>query len=270
MKDAKLKTTFNGNAERYHKYRPRYPQVLFDKLIHDTNLTSASRLLEIGPGTGQATEPMAKYGCNITAIELGADLADKARDSLKDYQNVNVLTGAYEDLELLAASFDLIYSATAFHWIRPEVRFKKSAQLLKHGGYLAIIYSEHVSDEAGDDFFFASKPIYNEFASRDSAINADDSFRLPKISELTPRPPIDLSLFTLESFTPFPVTITYSAHDYVELLNTYSPTIALSPSWREKFSTSIKDLINTDFNGTVDRTFAMTLTIAKKKNASEK
>lgn len=265
MKDSELKTTFNESAERYHKYRPHYPQALFDKLIRDTKLTPMSHLLEIGPGTGQATVPLAKYGCDITAIELGEDLAHKARLTLKDYQNVKVLTGAYEDIELPASSFDLIYSATAFHWIHPEVRFKKSAQLLKPGGYLAIIYSEHVSDEAGDAFFFASKPIYNEFTSHDAAVNADDSFRLPKISELVPRPPIDSSLFTLESFTTFPVTITYSAHDYAELLNTYSPTIALPPDRRRKFLNAIEDLIHRDFDGSADRSFAMTLAIAKKK-----
>lgn len=54
MKDSKLKTTLNEDAERYCKYRPHYPQVLFDKLIRDAHLTSVSRLLEIGPGTGQA------------------------------------------------------------------------------------------------------------------------------------------------------------------------------------------------------------------------
>lgn len=269
MQDPELKATFNEDAERYHKYRPRYPQILFDKLIYDTGLTPASRLLEIGPGTGQATEAMAKYGYDITAIELGKDLANKARSVLEDYQNVKVLTGAYEEIELPDSSFDLIYSATAFHWIRPEVRFKKSAQLLRPGGHLAVIYSEHVSDEKDDKFFFASKPIYEEYASSDSPINTDDSFLLPRIHQLKPRPPIDLSLFALESFTTFPVTITYSAHEYVELLNTYSPTIALHRDRRKKFLDAIENLIRNEFNGTVDRHFAMTLTIAKKKDSAE-
>jgi SAM-dependent methyltransferase len=267
MKDPDLKTTFNKDAERYHNYRPHYPQALFDKLIHDTNLTPSSRLLEIGPGTGQATESMAKYGCDITAIELGSDLADKARSVLKKYQNVKVLTGAYEDTELPSSYFDLIYSATAFHWIQPEVRFKKSAELLKPGGYLAVIYSEHVSDEKGDKFFFASKPIYEKYTSEDSPVNTNESFSLPKIDQLKPRPPIDSSLFEFESFTVFPVTITYSAYEYAELLNTYSPTIALPPDRREKFLVAIENLINNEFDGSTARHFAMTLAIAKKKDS---
>lgn len=268
MKATELKMTFNEDAEKYHEYRPRYPQALFNKLIHDTKLTPASHLLEIGPGTGQATEAMARYGYDITAIELGKDMATKARSVLKDYQNVKIFTAAFENVNLPSASFDLIYSATAFHWIRPEVRFEKSAQLLKPGGYLAIMYSEHITDEDGDKFFFASKPIYEKYTSNDSPINTDDSFRLPRIDQLKPRPSIDSSLFTLETFTTLPVTITYSAHEYAGLLNTYSPTIALPSDRRKEFLGAIEDLINNQFNGSADRHFAMTLAIAKKKGSA--
>ena len=265
MKDDALKATFNEDAERYHKYRPHYPQVLFDALVRTTGINATSQLLEIGPGTGQATEVMAKYGCRITAVELGAHLAAKARSVLSGYPNVEVLTGAYEDAPLPAATYDLIYSATAFHWIRPEVRFTKTAQLLKPGGYMAIMYSEHVSDGKGDAFFFASEPIYKKYMWGDAATSAHDSFRLPSIGQLQPRPPIDTSLFSLETFTAFPVTITYSAHDYAQLLNTYSPTIALPADRRKKFLAAIEDVINNDFGGSTERHFAMTLAIAKKR-----
>ena len=269
MKEADLKTTFNQDAERYHTYRPHYPRELFDTLIRDTKLTPESHLLEIGPGTGQATEPLAKYGYDITAVELGESLAQKARSVLLPYPKVKILTGAFEDVDLPPASFGLIYSATAFHWIRPDVRFQKSAQLLKPGGYLAIIYSEHVSDEQGDAFFFASKPIYEKYTASDSPINASNSFKLPRADQLQPRPPIDSSHFTLESFTRFPLTLSYSAHEYAELLNTYSPIIALPSGQRKKFLMAIQDLIHREFGGLVNRQFAMTLTIAKKAVSAE-
>ena len=265
MNSSPLRTTFNEDAERYHRYRPRYPQALLDKLIQDTGISFSSQLLEIGPGTGQATEPLAKDGYSITAVELGPELADKARGALANYPKVNVITGSYEDVELPDSYFDLIYSATAFHWIDPKVRFKKSAQLLKPGGRLALIYSEHVSDGKGDAFFFASKPIYDKFTSSDAPVNADSSFQLPKVSELAPRPSIDSALFDLESFTIFPVTLTYSAHEYAQLLNTYSPTIALPRERRKNFLAAIEDLITTEFGGSTSRTFAMTLAIAKKR-----
>lgn len=257
----KLRTTFNEDADRYNQFRPHYPPELFEKLIHDTQLPPDARLLEIGPGTGQATEPLAKEGYKITAVELGVELANKARQVLAHYANVEVITGAFEDVQLPNNSFDLIYSATAFHWVKPEVKFTKTSALLKPGGHLAIIHTEHVSDEAGDEFFFASKPIFSKYVT--SVQGKDDDFRLPHAAQLAP-PSIDGNYFTFESFTKFPLTITYSAQDYAGLLGTYSPIIALAPNQRQKFLNEIAELIDSKFGGQADRCFAMTLAIAKR------
>lgn len=256
-----LKTTFDEDAEAYNTFRPRYPSLLFDKLIRDTQLTSVSKLLEIGPGTGQATEPLARRGFEITAVELGPSLAAKARHVLCDYPNVNVITGAFEDVKLPDDYFDLVFSATALHWIHPEHTFTKPHRILKLGGYLAIIHTEHVSDEKGDKFFFASQPIYHTYSHNNSSAN--DAFRLPTISALK-APAIDESLFDLKSFTVFPYTAAYSGQEYAGLLSTYSPTIAMPVKEREEFLRSIERLVDDEFNGSATRSFAMTLTIAKK------
>lgn len=124
-KDINLRATFNNEAELYYAVRPRYPEKLFDALVENAELQEGAKLLEIGPGTGQATEPLAKRRYDITAIELGTDLAEVARKTLGKYKNVDIITGAFEDVELLPQSFDLVYAATAFHWIKPEVKFIK-------------------------------------------------------------------------------------------------------------------------------------------------
>ena len=257
-----LKATFNQAADDYNTYRPHYPPALFDTLITDTQLAPGAQLLEIGPGTGQATLPLAQRGYNITGVELGEHLAAKARIVLKDYKNVSIITAAFEGVGLPLASFDLIFSATAFHWIRPEIKFVKTHQLLRSGGYLAIIHTEHVSDERGDDFFYASEPIYQHF-EHNAARNKDPTFHLPKLSELRP-PELDTNLFTLQNFTSFPLNISYSGAEYAGLLGTYSPTLALPPEKRQQFLAAIKDLINSQFGGRAARNFAMTLTIARK------
>jgi hypothetical protein len=38
---------------------------------------------------------------------------------------------SFEDFAAPEGSFDLIISGTAFHWIDPEVKFRKSASLLR-------------------------------------------------------------------------------------------------------------------------------------------
>jgi len=161
--DTRRRLTFDQQAQLYHEIRPRYPEALFDTLVNVAALSPQARLVEIGPGTGQATRPLAKRGYQITAIELGSALADVARHELRPYPNIQVVTGAFEEIDLPADTFDLVYAATAFHWIRPELRYVKPHHLLKASGHLAVIHTHHVSDERGDQFFKATQPIYERY-----------------------------------------------------------------------------------------------------------
>lgn len=257
-----LRTTFNENAGRYDRFRPTYPTRLFKKLIEDTGINASSSLLEIGPGTGQATRPLAYTKADITGVELGSTLAEKARQALRHYSNVRIITNSFENADLPTSKYDLIYSATAFHWVKDTHKFTKTARLLKPQGYLAIIHTEHVSNETGDAFHKVSQPIY------DACWPPPDSTpppALPTISSLK-APFIDTTLFELQSFSIFPEIKTYTAHEYAGLLSTYSPTIALPPSKRRKFLTAIENLINQQFGGKLEKQFAFTLTIARKKH----
>jgi len=261
-KDISLRTTFNSEAELYRAVRPQYPDELFDALIDKTKLSSDAKLLEIGPGTGQATEPLAKRGYNITAVELGSDLAEVAQNHLAKYENVKVVTGAFEEIAFEPQTFDLIYAATAFHWIKPEVKFSRPYDVLKEEGHLAIIGTNHVSDEQGDEFFFASQPIYKKYKPGGKH---DDNFRLKRTDELT-ADKVDESFFTPVFFHAFPYVVWYSAKEYAQLLNTYSPTISMEPNQRAGFLQDIEKLIEEKFGGSIQKHFAMTLTIAKKKS----
>jgi ubiquinone/menaquinone biosynthesis C-methylase UbiE len=58
--DRPLRASFDDVAERYDRARPGYPAELFDDLAALTGLRAGDRVLEIGPGTGQATLPLAR------------------------------------------------------------------------------------------------------------------------------------------------------------------------------------------------------------------
>jgi SAM-dependent methyltransferase len=148
-----LRSTFNQDAERYDRARPGYPAGLFDDLAELTSIGPGSRVLEIGPGTGQATRPLAERGCRVVAVELGADLAALARRNLAGFPSVDVVNAAFEDWPLPAEPFDLVLAATAFHWIDPSVRVNKVADALRPGGFLATVSTHHVA--GGDESFFA-------------------------------------------------------------------------------------------------------------------
>lgn len=261
MKDACPHPAFNSAAAAYHATRPRYPEALFDALAREAGLRAGSRLLEIGPGTGQATEPLARRGYSIIAIELGDDLAAIARAALAQYPNVQIRTGAFEDAELPPQSFDLVYAATSLHWVTQEHRFSKPYMLLKKDGCLAIISTHHISDDEDDAFFFASQPIYRKYRPGGKH---DDSFRLPKLSDVQAER-MDGSLFAHVFFGIFPITIRYSSRDYAMLLSTYSPVLAMDPALRARFLGEIESLIERDFGGSIQKRFGMSLTIGKKR-----
>ena len=111
-----LRTAFDSDAANYDAIRPRYCSDLFDAVINAAALDGSMCCLEIGPGTGQATDPILDTGAQVVAAELGESLAAFLRNKYANRENLTVWRGDFlqfpEDRQ-----FDLIYSATAFHWI---------------------------------------------------------------------------------------------------------------------------------------------------------
>jgi SAM-dependent methyltransferase len=89
----------------------------------------------------------------ITCVELGAELAAVARQNLVEL-DVDIITGGFEDWQPEAGKkFDLVFAATAWNWVDPEVRYLKAWQVLRHGGHLAFWNAVHVFPDGGDPFF---------------------------------------------------------------------------------------------------------------------
>ncbi len=256
-----LKNTFNNQAELYNEVRPRYPSELFDVLEEAAKLSKDSRLLEIGAGTGQATKPFAEKGYNVTAVELGDEMANVARRELAGFGNVEVITNSFEDVELPLRSFDLVYCATAFHWIKPEVKFAKTHTLLKDGGYLAIIYTHYISDKEHDDFFKAAQAIFEKYDKYNSTA-AGKSPVLPtdEVKEVK----LDTELFEPMLFKAFPEVLRYSIDDYIKLISTFSFVIAMDANDRENFLMEIRELGNKEYGGIVTIPLSMSLTLGRK------
>jgi SAM-dependent methyltransferase len=140
-----LRTTFGQDAELYDQCRPSYPPPLFVDLATLAGLGPHARVLEIGCGTGQATLPLAHLGCTVVAMDLSPDMAAIARRNVAQFPNVTVVAAAFEDWLPSDGPFDAILSATAFHWLDPEVRMIKTADLLRPGGFLGIVSTHHIA-----------------------------------------------------------------------------------------------------------------------------
>ena len=253
---------FDEVAELYDAIRPRYPEALFTRLVCVAGLKATAKLLEIAPGTGQATLSLAKRGFDITGVELGEEMTRIARGKLHAYPSVRILNASFERVSLPEGAFDLVFVATAFHWISIEAKFVKSHALLKPTGYLAIIHRHHVSDQRDDAFTAAVQPIYQRY-ERDAA--ARTRVYVPRSStELRPEF-IDEDLFVPLAFERFTEAVSYSSRDYISLLSTYSPTLAMSREERSTFLGAIHRLIDEKFEGRIVQHYAVTLQIARRK-----
>lgn len=129
---------FNEIAALYDRARPDYPAAVFDDIAEAAALTAGDPMLEVGCGSGQATIGFARLGLAVTALDPGADLLALARHRLAGFGNVAFVQSTFEAVSLPPASFKLIASAQAWHWVAPEVGCAKASELLLPGGMLAV------------------------------------------------------------------------------------------------------------------------------------
>jgi SAM-dependent methyltransferase len=127
---------FDEVAAEYDRARPAYPDQLIDHACQVAAIGSGDRVLEIGCGSGQLTRSLIARGLEVTALEPGKRLISLAERNLEGAEFVNA---RFEDAQLPHGHFRAVFSASAFHWLDPEVSWQKAARLLAPGGTLALI-----------------------------------------------------------------------------------------------------------------------------------
>ncbi|GHH83023.1 methyltransferase type 11 [Streptomyces sulfonofaciens] len=256
-----LRDTFNEDAEGYDRARPRYPPALVDDLTARAGLGAQSRVLEIGPGTGQLTVPLARTGCRITAVELGPSLAAVARRHLAPFPAARVEVADFERWPLPPRPFDLAVSATAFHWLDPVSRADRAADALRPGGLLALVTTHHVAG-GSNDFFARAQDCYERW---DPAT--------PPGLRLEPETEVGTDTAELTRSHRFgPVTvhhhpqeITYTTAQYLAVLHTYSGHRALpAPALRGLFD-CLGRLIEDQHGGRITKRYLHELIVAERR-----
>ncbi|MEU7480884.1 class I SAM-dependent methyltransferase [Lentzea sp. NPDC042327] len=242
----RLRATFGTDAARYHRARPTYPAELFAALHGD-------RVLEIGPGTGQATLPLTALG-SVTAVELSPDLAAIARTHAP---RAHVVVADFDEWEP-DGEFDLVVSATAFHWLDPDTRMARCARALRNGGTLAVISTHHVA--GGTEQFFADvQELYERWDP-----GTPQGFRQPAAGTV-PFELDDSPFFEPPEFRRYEWERDYTAETYVDLLLTYSNHITLPT--RDELVAGIGRLIDTRYGGRITKRYLTQLATAVKAPA---
>ena len=158
-----FRKVFDTIPEEFDKYRPRYSKELFDNLIDYAKIGEGKSVLELGPGTGQATEPILNTGCDYHAIELGEHLFEKMKSKFGSRGNFDIVNDDFITHAFGNQKFDMIYSAATIQWIPEDIAFSKTFNLLKSGGTLAMLLTK--SDYRAPNPSLADKiqKIYDEY-----------------------------------------------------------------------------------------------------------
>lgn len=261
----RLRATFDEAALLYDEARPGYPEALFDDVVSLSGIPPGGRVLEIGCGAGQATAPLARRGYRVLCVELGEKLAVVARRNLARYPLVEVRTGDFERYPLREGAFDLAVSATAFHWLDPEVAYPKTARALRPGGAIALFWNVHVRSSASRDFFEAAQEIYEREAPE--IVGPEDRKGLPHPDEIPDRAGgIEGSgLFGDVVRRGYRWDESYDAEGYIRLLNTYSGHRNLNEASRERLLRGISELIENKHDGRIVKGYLTTLYMAHRR-----
>ena len=260
----RLRSTFDGAALLYDEARPGYPEELFDEVVALSGIPEGGRILEVGCGTGQATAPFARRGYGILCVELGANLANVARRNLNQYPDVEVRTGDFEQVPLPEDAFDLLVSATAFHWLDPEVAYQKAAKVLRPRGAMALFWNEHVHTESDPGFFVAVEKVY----AREAPEIWEGSYEgPPEPEDLADRTgEIEGSgLFGPVARRTFRWDQAYGTDEYLRVLDTYSGHRNLEEEIRTRLYEGIARLIEQDYGGRIVKGYCTSLYVAQKR-----
>jgi len=255
--DRQPRQSFNNAPDVYHRARPGYPGPMFVDLF-SVLPSSRPSVLEVGPGTGQATRDLLKYGATVHAIEIGPATARKLREVLPTNE-LAITVGDFEDVPTEHHTYDCVFSASAYHWISPAKQLDRPAALLKPQGVFAVVDLIQVDSPNDRGFFAAAQPIYEQHGQGHVGPPA------PKREQADP--PIRIALesdrrFERVAIRRYDWDQTYTAAQYRDLMLSDSRRQMMDPQPRERLLDDVESFIKDEFADCVVRPLVVTMTTA--------
>lgn len=258
-----LEWTFDTVSAKYEKLRPGYTEELYKKIFDYITIDRSSDVVEVGIGGGQATLPILKTGCALTAIEYGENFSKLCEEKFKEYKRFSVITNKFENVSFPDCKYDLVYSASAFHWVPEDIGYSKVYAMLKSGGAFARFANHPYRDKGNlvlsdeiDKLY--SKYYYNYYGidiKSEKEYSEEQAVRSAQVAEKYGFTDIRHALFYR--------TRTFSAKEYIELLGTYSDHIAIEETIRTEFFSKIEEAIH-QYGGSFTLYDTIDLQLARK------
>ncbi len=271
---------FDEVAAAYDRVRPGYPAEMFADLARLTGIGPDARVLEVGCGPGQATRDLLALGWRVHAVEPGAALAARAVANTAGLPfDVDVTT--FDAWDPAGRTFDVLFSATAYHWVAPSVRWRLAAEVLAPGSPLALATNRTVEGGTFHDVYAATEDLHRRYAPEvefglspsAATIRADvhaarhDIGAVWQAAEPKSGPSLARGLFGPPELRWYEWECTYDADDAVTLLSTYSPYLRVPPDRRAALFAGIREVVSTRFGGQAVRRYLAVLAVAPRLGA---
>lgn len=226
---------FDTIPEQFDKFRPRYSPDLFADLISYAGIGPGKTVLELGPGTGQATDPILKTGCDYNAIELGENFYRKMNEKYGAFSNFHIVNDDFITHDFGGQKFDMIYSAATIQWIPERVAFPKTLELLKPGGVLAMMLLH-------GDYKTPNEELYAEIQKQ------YDRYYKPVKLYKDMKEPFDYTHATDYGYVDFERrdfhgTRVFTADEYVQYCGTHSDHLAIPEPDKTIFFNALRDTV---------------------------
>jgi SAM-dependent methyltransferase len=251
---------YSDAASAYFQTRPRYPQQIIDGVVELTQLAEGSLVLELGSGVGIATIALAKLGFSLVCLEPSLAASKIAQESCLEYPCVEVVNTTFEEWELEPGKFDAVVAATSFHWISPEVRYSKTAAALQDQGYLILLWN--TPPQPSYEVYQKFIPVYQDLAPELAKYESIPTYlnNLNKFGQDA----VDSGYFKNLMSEHLVCEVIYSVDDYLALLSTLSPYIALEKSQRDTLFTALGETFKQNYGEMIETSFLSAFHIVQK------
>ena len=157
---------FTGRARDYAGARPGYPDAA---IAYVRGLAPPDAVFaDIGAGTGKFTEPLARYGHTVYAVEPNADMRGQLIITLSPYANARIYAGTAEDTGLPGRCADVVVSAQALPRFDIALYRAECQRIGRPGFILATLYNYERGAEKNGRYdepvnALYRNPIFREF-----------------------------------------------------------------------------------------------------------
>jgi ubiquinone/menaquinone biosynthesis C-methylase UbiE len=159
---------FKGTAEYYARFRPAYPQQLFDDIVQRFSLDTHGVLLDLGCGTGEMALPLARYFEKTFAWDPDPDMIRFGRQKAQDagIDSIAFEQKSSHDLDTLTDTLRLVAMGQSFHWMDKPVVLRQLYDKLQSGGGVVIVNGGGIDKTPQNDLTSKKDAAVKEIVTR--------------------------------------------------------------------------------------------------------